>query len=59
MRIGIEAYRIFRKYKHGIDIAAIELIRQLQLIDTTNQYFVFAFKVDNYFSMNVALGWLN
>jgi glycosyltransferase involved in cell wall biosynthesis len=30
MRIGIEAQRIFRKKKHGMDMVALELIRALQ-----------------------------
>ncbi len=42
LRIGIEAQRIFRAHKHGMDIYALELIKALQKIDTTNQYFVFA-----------------
>ena len=33
MRIGIEAQRIFRPKKHGMDVVAIELIRNLQEID--------------------------
>lgn len=41
MRIGIEAQRIFRNKKHGMDIVALELIRNLQLIDKKNEYFVF------------------
>ena len=41
MRIGIEAQRIFRKKKHGMDIVALELIKALQLIDQANQYFIF------------------
>lgn len=41
MRIGIEAQRLFRKNKHGMDIVALELIRALQKMDTQNQYFVF------------------
>lgn len=40
MKIAIEAQRIFRKNKHGMDFVALELIRQLQLIDTKNQYFI-------------------
>lgn len=43
MRIGIEAFRIFRKHKHGMDIVALELIRQLQSNDKTNEYFIFCF----------------
>ena len=41
MRIGIEAQRIQRKKKHGMDIVAVEIIRQLQRIDQTNTYFIF------------------
>ena len=41
MRIGIEAQRIFRKKKHGMDMVALELIKQLQIIDTQNEYFIF------------------
>lgn len=41
MRIGIEAQRIFREKKHGMDIYAIELIRNLQLLDQENEYFIF------------------
>lgn len=41
MRIGIEAQRLFRHKKHGMDIVALELIRALQKLDTENQYFIF------------------
>ena len=41
MKIGIEAQRIFRPKKHGMDMVALELIRNLQLIDTKNEYFIF------------------
>ncbi len=41
MKIGIEAQRLFRKKKHGMDIVALELIRNLQQIDTDNEYIVF------------------
>lgn len=41
MRIGIEAQRIFRAKKHGMDIFALELIKQLQQIDHINEYFIF------------------
>jgi glycosyltransferase involved in cell wall biosynthesis len=44
MRIGIEAQRIFRSHKHGMDIVALELIRALQINDTTNEYFIFVKK---------------
>jgi glycosyltransferase involved in cell wall biosynthesis len=41
MRIGIEAQRLFRQHKHGMDIVSLELIRSLQKIDTKNEYFIF------------------
>lgn len=41
MKIGIEAQRIFRKKKHGMDLVAVQLIRNLQQIDTKNEYFIF------------------
>ena len=44
MRIGIEAQRVFRVKKHGMDIYALQLIRHLQLCDTTNDYFIFVKK---------------
>jgi glycosyltransferase involved in cell wall biosynthesis len=41
MKIGIEAQRIFRKKKHGMDMVALELVRNLQSIDTENEYLIF------------------
>jgi glycosyltransferase involved in cell wall biosynthesis len=41
MRIGIEAQRLFRPHKHGMDRVALELIKSLQLIDNKNEYFIF------------------
>ena len=41
MRIGIEAQRIFRPKKHGMDIVALETIKALQRIDQENEYFIF------------------
>lgn len=41
MRIGIEGQRLFRKKKHGMDMVALELIRNLQAIDQKNEYVVF------------------
>lgn len=40
MKIAIEAQRIFRKEKHGMEFVAIELIRHLQKIDHINEYFI-------------------
>ncbi|WP_346859879.1 glycosyltransferase family 1 protein [uncultured Draconibacterium sp.] len=41
MKIGIEGQRLYRKKKHGMDMVALELIKNLQLIDQTNEYVVF------------------
>lgn len=40
MKIAIEAQRIFRINKHGMDFVALEAIRHLQKIDTINQYYI-------------------
>jgi glycosyltransferase involved in cell wall biosynthesis len=42
MKIGIESQRIFRKSKHGMDVVAMEQIRQLQRMDSKNEYLLFA-----------------
>jgi len=42
MRIGIEAQRIFRQKKHGMDIVILEILRQLQQMQTPHEYFVYA-----------------
>jgi len=41
MKIGIEGQRLFRKKKHGMDMVALELIRNLQEIDHENEYVIF------------------
>lgn len=41
MRIGIEAQRILRPKKHGMDVVALELIKNLQEIDKQNEYVIF------------------
>lgn len=41
MRIGIEAQRIFRKNKHGMDYVVLQEIIEIQKMDTRNEYFVF------------------
>ncbi len=41
MIIGIEGQRLFRKKKHGMDMVALELIRNLQEIDKINEYVLF------------------
>ncbi len=41
MRIGIEAQRLFRPHKHGMDKVVLELILNLQKMDQENDYFIF------------------
>ena len=41
MRIGIEAQRIFRKNKHGMDYVVLQEIKELQQMNTKHEYFVF------------------
>lgn len=40
MKIAIEAQRIFRKNKHGMDFVALELIKKIQKIDHDNTYYI-------------------
>lgn len=40
MKIAIEAQRIFRTNKHGMDFVALETIRELQELDKENEYFI-------------------
>jgi len=48
MKIGIEGQRLFRRKKHGMDMVALELIKNLQIIDTENEYVIFVSSdVDN------------
>jgi len=47
MRIGIEGQRLFRKKKHGMDMVALELVRNLMEIDKVNEYSVFIKKDEN------------
>lgn len=41
MRIGIEAQRIFRKNKHGMDYVVLQEVKELQKSDLVNEYYVF------------------
>jgi glycosyltransferase involved in cell wall biosynthesis len=41
MKIGIEGQRLFRTKKHGMDMVALELIKNLQKIDKVNEYVIF------------------
>lgn len=40
MKIAIEAQRIFRPDKHGMDFVVLEQLRELQQTDTVNEYYV-------------------
>ncbi|MCQ2222840.1 MAG: glycosyltransferase family 4 protein [Bacteroidaceae bacterium] len=41
MRIGIEAQRIFRKNKHGMDYVVLEEIKHLQKMNSEDEYYIF------------------
>ena len=41
MKIAIEAQRIFRKNKHGMDMVVLETVRCLQKLDKENEYWIF------------------
>jgi glycosyltransferase involved in cell wall biosynthesis len=41
MRIGIEAQRLFRAKKHGMDVVALESIKALQQANSDHQFVVF------------------
>ena len=41
MKIGIEAQRIFRKNKHGMDYVVLQEIKELQRMDTEHEFYVF------------------
>ena len=41
MKIGIEAQRIFRKNKHGMDYVVLQEIKELQQMQTADEYYVF------------------
>lgn len=40
LRIAIEARRIFSPHKRGVDVVALEMIRQLQHMDSYNEYYI-------------------
>lgn len=40
MKIAVEAQRIFREKKHGMDMVVLETIRELQNLDQQNEYFI-------------------
>ena len=41
MKIGIEAQRIFRQRKHGMDYVVLEELKRLQKMETGHELFVF------------------
>lgn len=48
MKIGIEAQRIFRTNKHGMDFVVLEAIKELQHIDKVNEYYIFVAPGDDH-----------
>jgi glycosyltransferase involved in cell wall biosynthesis len=42
MKIGIEVQRLFRKHKFGIEVSAIQLIKQLQVLNPNAEFVVYA-----------------
>lgn len=44
MKIGVDAQRLFRPKKHGMEIVSLEILRSLQTTHTNNQYEVFVKK---------------
>lgn len=44
LRIGIEVQRLFRAKKHGMEVVALELLKELQHLDKYNEYVVFVKK---------------
>jgi len=53
MRIGIEAQRLFRPKKHGMDIVALELIKALHETDRENEYHIFVKKDADVLCLNI------
>lgn len=47
MTVGIEAQRLWRHKKHGIDLVALELTKHIQAVDKENNYIVFVKKGDD------------
>lgn len=43
-KIGIEVQRLFRLKKHGMEVVALEVIKELQAIDSQHEYTVFVKK---------------
>ncbi|MEO6916604.1 MAG: hypothetical protein ABI151_14095, partial [Chitinophagaceae bacterium] len=41
MRVAIEVQRLFRRKKHGMEIVALEILRELQQRQSDHQYAVF------------------
>lgn len=41
MKVGIECQRLYLRKKHGMDIVAMQLVKNLQQIDKENEYVIF------------------
>lgn len=48
MRIGIEAQRIFRPKKAGMDVVTLHLILELQQMNLSHHFFLFVKKDQDY-----------
>lgn len=44
LKIGIEAQRIFRREKHGMDIVVLELLKRIKSFETDFEFYIFAQK---------------
>ncbi|MEO5967623.1 MAG: glycosyltransferase family 1 protein [Ferruginibacter sp.] len=53
MKIGIEAQRIFRKKKHGMDIVILEALKQMQKI-SNEEFYVYAQEDEDLNALNSA-----
>ena len=40
MKIAIEAQRIFRKDKHGMDFVVLEFVRRLEKLGGTDEFYI-------------------
>jgi glycosyltransferase involved in cell wall biosynthesis len=56
MRVGIEAQRLYRKKKHGMDIVALELIKNLHAFNSEFEFVVFVKKGEDAACLNDVKG---
>lgn len=53
MKIGIEAQRLLRTERHGMDVVAVEMINNLQILDERNEYIIYAKNDLNFNGINL------